>query len=52
MAVSPQGYAGVVGIENHQLNLAAAIDPSCLHKSHSPLECLANIFRFGRCTDA
>ena len=45
MAVSPQGYAGVVGIENHQLNLAAAIDPSCLHKSHSPLECLANIFR-------
>lgn len=45
MAVAPQGYAGVVEIENNQLNLAAAIDPSCLNKSNSPLDCLANIFR-------
>ena len=45
MAVTPQGYAGVVEIENNQLNLAAAIDPSCLNKSNSPSDCLANIFR-------
>ena len=45
MAVAPQGYAGVVEIENNQLNLAAAIDPSYLNKSNSPLDCLANIFR-------
>ena len=45
MAVAPQGYAGVVEIENNQLNLAAAIDPSCLNMSNSPLDCLANIFR-------
>lgn len=45
MAVAPQGYAGVVEIENNQLNLAAAIDPSCLTKSNSPLDCLADIFR-------
>ncbi len=44
MAVTPQGYAGVVEIENDQLNLAAAIDPSCLSTLSSPLDCLANIF--------
>ena len=45
MTVMPQGYAGVVEIENNQLNLAAAVDPSCLNQSNSPLDCLANIFR-------
>lgn len=45
MAVAAHGYAGVVEIENNQLNLAAAIDPSCLNKSNSPLDCLAIIFR-------
>ncbi len=44
MAVATQGYAGVVQIEDNQFNLAAAIDPSCLNKSNSPLDCLANLF--------
>ena len=45
MAVTLNGYAGVVEIENNQLNLAAAIDPTCLSRSTSPLDALANIFR-------
>lgn len=44
MAVSPHGYAGVVEIEDRQLNLAAAIDPSHLHRTKSPLESLRSIF--------
>jgi menaquinone-9 beta-reductase len=45
MAVTPTGYAGVVEIENHQWNLAAAVDPTSLNRSNSPLDALANIFR-------
>ena len=48
MAVASQGYAGVVQIEDNQFNLAAAIDPSCLSKSNSPLDCLANLFHSAR----
>ena len=44
MAVAKSGYAGVVEIENNRLNLAAAIDPACLNRSHSPMDVLADIF--------
>jgi len=45
MAVTSNGYAGVVEIENNQLNLAAAVDAAYLKKSNSPLDALANIFQ-------
>ena len=44
MAVTSNGYAGVVEIENNQLNLAAAVDATYLKKSKSPLDALATIF--------
>lgn len=44
MVVAKSGYAGVVEIENDLLNLAAAIDPACLNRSHSPMDVLAHIF--------
>ena len=45
MAVAHHGYAGVVEIENQQLNLAAAIDPSHLNQTKSPLRSLEAIFQ-------
>jgi flavin-dependent dehydrogenase len=44
MAVSPQGYAGVVEIEDRQLNIAAAIDPGHLQQSRSANSSLVSIF--------
>lgn len=44
MAVAPHGYAGVVEIENGQLNLAAAVDPHHLHETKSPFETLRHVF--------
>lgn len=44
MAISPQGYAGVVEIEDRQLNIAAAIDPSHLQQSRSACSSLISIF--------
>lgn len=45
MAVSPHGYAGIVHIENQQLNLAAAVDPVYLNETRSPLKALEQIFQ-------
>lgn len=45
MAVTSTGYAGVVEVENIQWNLAAAINPTSLNRTTSPLAALANIFR-------
>ncbi len=45
MAVAAHGYAGIVEIENRQLNLASAIDPEHLQKSKSPLASLQAIFQ-------
>ncbi len=45
MAVTSTGYAGVVAVENNQWNLAAAVDPSSLNRSTSPLDALEHIFR-------
>ncbi len=45
MAVSPNGYVGIVEIENNQWNLAAAVDSEYLKQSNSPLDALANIFQ-------
>lgn len=44
MAVSPQGYAGVVEIEDRQLNIAAAIDASHLQQTRSGNLSLISIF--------
>lgn len=44
MAVAPQGYAGVVEIEDRQLNIAAAIDPGHLQQSKSACLSLISIF--------
>ena len=44
MAVSAQGYAGVVEIEDRQLNIAAAIDPGHLQQTRSANSSLASIF--------
>lgn len=44
MAVAPQGYAGVVEIEDRQLNIAAAIDPHHLQQSKSACSSLISIF--------
>lgn len=44
MAVSPQGYAGVVEIEDRQLNIAAAIDPGHLQQTRSANSSLVSIF--------
>ena len=44
MAVAPFGYAGIVDVEENQLNLAAAIDPNHLHRTRSPLASLQCIF--------
>ncbi len=44
MAVAQHGYAGVVEIENQQLNLAAAVDPAHLNQTKSPLRSLEAIF--------
>lgn len=44
MAVAPQGYAGVVEIEDRQLNIAAAIDPGYLQQSKSACSSLISIF--------
>jgi menaquinone-9 beta-reductase len=44
MAVAPQGYAGVVEIEDRQLNIAAAIDPGHLQQSKSACSSLMSIF--------
>ncbi|MEZ6031565.1 MAG: FAD-dependent monooxygenase [Planctomycetaceae bacterium] len=44
MMIAKSGYAGVVEIENDLLNLAAAIDPAYLNRSHSPMDVLAHIF--------
>lgn len=44
MAVGPQGYAGVVEIEDRQLNIAAAIDPGHLQQSKSACSSLISIF--------
>ncbi len=44
MAVSAQGYAGVVEIEDRQLNIAAAIDPSHLQQTRSANSSLVSIF--------
>ena len=45
MAVARHGYAGVVEIENQQLNLAAAVDPAHLNQTKSPLRSLEAIFQ-------
>lgn len=45
MAVAPHGYAGIVEIEDGQLNLAAAIDPGHLHQTKSPLRSLESLFQ-------
>ncbi len=45
MVVSKHGYAGVVEIENQQWNLAAAIDPSHLNVTRSPLASLESLFQ-------
>ena len=44
MAVSPQGYAGVVEIEDRQLNIAAAIDSGHLQQTKSANSSLISIF--------
>ena len=44
MAVSVQGYAGVVEIEDRQLNIAAAIDPGHLQQTRSANSSLVSIF--------
>lgn len=44
MAVAPQGYVGVVEIEDRQLNIAAAIDPGHLQQSKSACSSLISIF--------
>jgi flavin-dependent dehydrogenase len=44
MAVAPHGYAGLVEIENQQLNLAAAVDPSHLNGTKSPFATVRSIF--------
>ncbi len=44
MAVAKHGYAGLVEVENGEMNLAAAVDPTWLQKSKSPLTCLTEIF--------
>ena len=44
MAVSAQGYAGVVEIEDRQLNIAAAIDPGHLQQTRSANSSLVSIF--------
>jgi flavin-dependent dehydrogenase len=44
MAVAPQGYAGVVEIEDRQLSIAAAIDPGHLQQSKSACLSLISIF--------
>jgi flavin-dependent dehydrogenase len=45
MAVAPHGYAGVAEIEHRQWNLAAAVDPSHLSQTHSPLATLESLFK-------
>ena len=45
MVVAQHGYAGVVEIENRQLNLAAAVDPAHLNQTKSPMQSLEAIFR-------
>ena len=45
MAVTRNGYVGVVEIEKNQWNLAAAVDSAYLKKSNSPLDALASIFQ-------
>ncbi len=44
MAVGDCGYAGIVEIENHQLNLAAAVNPYELNQTKSPLLTLQRVF--------
>lgn len=44
MAVAPHGYAGVVEIEDRQLNIGAAIDPGHLQQSKSACASLISIF--------
>lgn len=44
MAVAPHGYAGLVEIENQQLNLAAAVDPAHLNTTKSPSATIRSIF--------
>lgn len=44
MAVAPQGYVGVVEIEDRQLDIAAAIDPGHLQQSKSACASLISIF--------
>jgi len=45
MTVARHGYAGVVEIENQQLNLAASVDPLHLNQTKSPFLSLEAIFR-------
>jgi len=45
MAVGDCGYAGIVEIENHQLNLAAAVNPHELNQTKSPLLTLQRVFK-------
>jgi len=44
MAIAPHGYAGVVEIEDGQLDIAAAVDASHLNSTKSPLRTLQQIF--------
>jgi len=44
MAVAKHGYAGLVEVENGQINLAAAVDAAWLQESKSPFKCLSKIF--------
>ncbi len=40
MAVAKFGYVGIVDVEDNQLDIAAAIDPTHLHRTKSPLASL------------
>jgi len=44
MAVAKFGYVGIVDVEDNQLDLAAAIDPTHLHRTKSPLASLQCLF--------
>lgn len=44
MVVGPDGYVGVVEVEDGQLNLAAAIRPAALQSRRTPLQVLTSLF--------
>jgi len=44
MVVGPDGYVGIVEVEDGQLNLAAAVLPSALQSRRTPLQVLTSLF--------